>query len=400
MADVISSDKDWLVGGGWSEPFTYGQLSGVIQAQSPADYRVTCIGKAYLKLSTAICAGSSIVLSEMDFSGEGDAGGSDPRLRFSSPSWRTELDFPGEANIALATSGTAGRPRLVSHRLSSLSRSVVISPKHAGDIWGLAFSPAHIAGVQVYLQALGNRNTMVNLWGTEPAEAIARCRLWRVTHLSATPTYYRMLMSVADVLPDVRSVSVGGEAADDSLWRGLRVFFPNARFHNIYASTEAGTLFYSDGSEFSVPEAMAHQVRISDQRLWLHGNLLASFPRSGEWYDTGDLVEVTAHDPLRFRIVGRASGFVNVGGEKINPQAVEAVMLRHSAVQAVRVFGRRNSVTGQVVVADIVSNDPALTEHELRVFLASRLQPIQIPRLIRFVDRLELTPTGKILRNG
>jgi acyl-coenzyme A synthetase/AMP-(fatty) acid ligase len=156
------------------------------------------------------------------------------------------------ARIALYSSGTNGTPTCVVHTLESLARAVVVNERHRDDVWGLAFNPSHIAGVQVYLQALANANTIVNLWGIEPAEVVERCAAWGVTHLSATPTFYRLLLSLEPVLPAVRSVSVGGESADPRLIARLRTAFPNARLHNIYASTEAGTLLMSDGVEFTL----------------------------------------------------------------------------------------------------------------------------------------------------
>jgi acyl-coenzyme A synthetase/AMP-(fatty) acid ligase len=39
-----------------------------------------------------------------------------------------------------------------------------------------------------------------------------------------------------------------------------------------------------------------------------------------------------------------------------------------------------------------------LTEAALRAFAAQRLQPFKVPRMIRFVDNLATTRTGKISR--
>jgi acyl-coenzyme A synthetase/AMP-(fatty) acid ligase len=303
-----------------------------------------------------------------------------------------------EVRIELKTSGSSGTPKSVSHRLETLTRGVVAAERHRDDVWGLAFNPAHVAGVQVYLQALANLNSMVNLWGIARSEILARCRQWRVTHLSATPTFFRLLLPLEEPLAAVRSISMGGEAADAGLLERLRHVFPSARIHNIYASTEAGTILAGDGLDLVVPDERARLVRIEEGRLWLHRSLLADSLHGGEWYDTGDLVEVTGSAPLRLRIAGRVENWINVGGEKVNPQEVESALLAHAEVAAARVFGKKNSVTGNILVADLVARGNPPTEAELRAHLAHHLPSQKIPRLIRFVPRIDLTFSGKVKR--
>jgi acyl-coenzyme A synthetase/AMP-(fatty) acid ligase len=273
---------------------------------------------------------------------------------------------------------------------------VVRAERHRYDIWGLAFNPSHIAGVQVYLQAITNQNTVVNLWGLSPADSLARCRQWRVSHLSATPTYFRLLLAEGAVLPEVRSVSLGGEPADPHLLERLQAMFPLARLHNIYASTEAGTLLSSSGVEFSIPLERVADLEIREGRIWVRRSLLGEFAGATEWYDTGDRVELIPGDTQRFRILGRERCGVNVGGEKVDPVEVEQSLTSHPQVFLARVTSRQNSVTGEILTAEVVARSPDLTEQTLRHYLSSRLPSYKIPRLIRFVAELDLTRTFKV----
>jgi len=431
---VSQYNEVWLVGGGLSEPWTYEQLLGAIASSAPSPVRASCVADVLMSLGRVIARGGHLELEEPMFGGEG-AYGSAGEHAGHSPISLAGLSQNVVTNqtgrVTLRTSGTSGAWTAVTHELSRLARAVVVSERHRNDIWGLAFNPAHIAGVQVYLQALANANTLVNLWGISPVEAVARCREWRVSHLSATPTWYRMFTAERCVLTDVRSVTTGGEAADDALIALLRTTFPNARIHNIYASTEAGTLLVSDGVEFSIPRELADTIEIREKRIWVNRRWLGRIDGetvkqldgeavrlwrdpdvrsqrsafgvsafSDAWYDTGDVVEMAPNDPSRFRIVGRQSGMVNVGGEKVNPGSVEAVLREHPGVGLVRVYGRGNSVTGQILAADIVPKNGGVTEQQLREFAAVRLPPASVPRLMRFVERLELTRSGKVQRSG
>lgn len=384
-------------------------------------------------------------------------------------------------HIGLFTSGSTGKPKLVRHSLKTLARDVRRGPAHRGDVWGFAYSPTHIGGVQVFLQALANGNTIVDLGGLDPKGVVDVCERHGVTHLSATPTFFRLVLPAAErgdgrqtaedggqkaetsgrVLPKVRSVTLGGESSDAGLLGRLRGFFPNARLHNVYASTEAGTLLVADGEFFEIPEALHDRIQIRNGTLHVHRSLLGEFvsQRTGDrglrtedggrraedrgrtaedggqraedgetvvgetvggftvsqshrstaspshrftaspiaWYATGDVVEIVSAAPLRFRITGREDSIVNVGGNKVNPTEVEQQLLQHPAVRSGRVYGRSNSVLGQVLCAEVVG-DSGLSETDLRHFLALRLPEFKIPRLINVVDQLQYTRTGKVKR--
>ena len=67
--------------------------------------------------------------------------------------------------------------------------------------------------------------------------------------------------------------------------------------------------------------------------------------------DTGDIVELRGD---RYYFVGRRGGIINVGGLKVHPEEVEAVINRHPDVRMSLVRSRKNPITGAVVVADVV----------------------------------------------
>lgn len=111
----------------------------------------------------------------------------------------------------LFSSGTTGRPKRIDHSLKSLARHVKISPKHSGDIWGFAYNPTHIAGLQVFFQAVFNANTIVRLFGLSANSLLKTIEGESVTHISATPTFFRMLPDSTNAIPQVRAITSGGE---------------------------------------------------------------------------------------------------------------------------------------------------------------------------------------------
>ena len=310
----------------------------------------------------------------------------------------------GNGRIGFFTSGTTGLPKRVSHKMSTLSRSVKYSAKHSKSVWAFAYNPTHIAGCQVFMQAVLNGNSLVNVFGLDRSGIYQELEKYCVSHISATPTFYRMLMPAEKSIASVKRVTFGGERMDPNLVEHLKKAFPVARFLNVYASTEAGTILAAEGEVFSIKEGLEDLVRIDSDELMVHRSLLGEFAGStqtpaDEWYATGDVVSIVSTSPLRFKILHRSNELINVGGYKVNPAEVEAVLRAIDGVQEVRVFAKKNSVLGNLVCCDVVLSNLYLTEKAIRQHLNANLQSFKIPRIINFIDEIETTRTGKLKRS-
>ena len=118
---------------------------------------------------------------------------------------------------------------------------------------------------------------------------------------------------------------------------------------------------------------------------------------ANEWMASGDMVEVSG-DRVLFR--GRKSEMINVGGVKVYPLKVEGLISTIEGIQAVHVYGKSNSVTGQIVAADIEIEERQGREKILeRVNEVCRLElnRYEQPREIRVVNTLDKR-NDKILR--
>ena len=135
------------------------------------------------------------------------------------------------------------------------------------------------------------------------------------------------------------------------------------------------------------------ETKVVDGTLWIRsqtamlGYLNAPSPFDGEgWYNTHDAVEV---DGEYLRILGRASEIINVGGVKVYPAEVENVLQQMENIREVIVWGKSNSVSGQVVAASVslfeAENQQSL-ERRTRAFCQTRLSPHKIPLVIEMVE--------------
>ncbi len=306
---------------------------------------------------------------------------------------------PLDWKLTLFTSGTTGIPKKVSHNFKSITRFVKVSEYNEKSIWGFAYNPTHMAGIQVFFQSLMNGNSIIRLFGLDLKDIYSEINNNEITHISATPTFYRLLLPCSENFLSVKRITSGGEKFNERTFKLLNEIFPKAKITNVYASTEAGTLFASQNDIFKVLPEYENLVLIENNELLIHYSLMGSTENKiDEWYNTGDVIEVVSQKPLTFRFVNRKSEMINVGGYKVNPLEVEEAIIALNGIKNVRVYSKSNSVLGNIICCEVVVSSQQLTESFIRTNLQSKIQEFKIPRVIRFVDEISITRTGKLKR--
>lgn len=308
-----------------------------------------------------------------------------------------------EANVVLYTSGTTGLPKKVLQPLVNLIRDVRLSEKHSDSKWGFAYNPTHMAGIQVFFQAVFNQNPLINLFNKKRDDIYDLIDIEKISHISATPTFYRLLVPCRNSCLTVKRITFGGEKSSPKLYEQMGSVFPNAKISNIYASTEAGALLSSNGEGFYIPESKNELIKIYENELLIHRSMLGIVSDidfiDNEWYMTGDLIEWVGRKQESFIFLSRKSEMINVGGYKVNPHEVEEFLNCFDGVQSSRVYGRKNSVLGNILMAEVVlKSDTDKNEQNIKEFLSIHLQNFKVPRKILFVEDLSQGRTGKVIR--
>jgi len=304
--------------------------------------------------------------------------------------------------VTLFSSGTTGLPKKITHNYFSITKEVKISKEKINNTWGFAYNPTHIAGLQVFFQALLNYNSIINLFQLSRKDIFKLIKKYKITNISATPTFYRQLLPPEDIFPSVERITFGGEKYDKKLSKELKKIFTQAKILNIYALTETGTIFASKGDNFALKDKYKDLIKIVNNELLIHKDLLGEFDllelKKSSWYHTNDIVEIIKKNPLEFKFKYRKSEMINVGGYKVSPYEVEEVIRKHPKVQNVVVYGKSNSVMGNLIYCDIELKDKKIKEKDIRLFLLDKLQNFKIPRIINFVDNISTARTGKVKR--
>jgi long-chain acyl-CoA synthetase len=131
---------------------------------------------------------------------------------------------------------------------------------------------------------------------------------------------------------------------------------------------------------------------------WQRPDETAQVMTTDGFFRTGDIGVMD--DKGMFKIVDRKKDMVLVSGFNVYPNEVEDVIAMHPGVLECAVIGAPDPASGEAVKAYVVRRDPALTENELKAFLAERLTGYKRPRHIEFRDELPKTNVGKILRRA
>ena len=320
----------------------------------------------------------------------------------------------------LLTSGTTGQPKLVLHNFETLAGALPRQPNSQRPlVWSTFYDIRRYGGLQMYLRAvLAGAPLVLSSAGETTQAFLTRGATAGVTHISGTPSHWRKALMSGDArIISPEYVRLSGEVADQTVLDNLQAAFPAARVAHAFASTEAGVGFeVNDGLAGFPAELIGGQgpieMKVQDGTLWIRsgrtaarylGADAAALAHTDGFVDTGDMVEL---EQGRYFFRGRKGGIINVGGLKVYPEEVEAVLNADPRVRMSLVKAKRSPITGAVIAAEVVlaqneNLDSAALEpikNELLESCRRRLAAHKVPAILRFVPTLELTAAGKLVR--
>jgi len=321
----------------------------------------------------------------------------------------------------LLTSGTTGRPKMVVHTLASLVGAITGGGTPAAPaVWTTFYDIRRYGGLQIFLRALlGGGSMVLSSAGESTGDFLIRAGAQGVTHISGTPSHWRRaLMSPSAHQITPRYVRLSGEIADQAILDHLRACYPDARIAHAFASTEAGVAFdVGDGragfpASLIGPQSGGIELRVENGSLRIRstrtatrylGEQAEALRDADGFVDTADMLERRGD---RYYFVGRRGGIINVGGLKVHPEEVEAVINAHPRVRMSLVRTRKSPITGALVVADVVLNAEADAANgravELEQDIMRRCREVlprhKVPAAINFVPGLIVNATGKLVR--
>jgi len=315
------------------------------------------------------------------------------------PPLLADLAKRGRAGLILFSSGTSGEPKAMVQDLSSILESYADrKPSRLPICILLSFD--HIGGLNTLLGALASGAPIVVPESRSPSDVSEAIERHKAAVLPATPTFLNLLLASGEHqrrdLSSIRLITYGTEPMPPPLLERLRAAFPRAKFVQTFGTSETGigrTESPDPGSLFMKMEGQ--EWKVVDGELWLRsktsilGYLNAPNDRftPDGWFRTGDQVELGPDNT--FRVLGRAGEMINVGGEKLLPQEVEAIILEVPGVLDCRVRGEPSALTGQTVVAEVVAasgQDLESLRSAVRSTCRAKLARHKVPTKVSFVE--------------
>ncbi|MBX7098145.1 MAG: long-chain fatty acid--CoA ligase [Myxococcaceae bacterium] len=323
----------------------------------------------------------------------------------------------GRAGLVLFSSGTTGRPKAMLHDLDTIVDAFLgRRPRRLNVLLLLMFD--HIGGLNSLLSTLAMGGAAALPRERSPDAVCGMVARHGVVVLPASPTFLNlMLLSGAcerHDLSSLRLITYGTEPMPESLLTRLKARFPKVKLLQTFGTSETGiasTVSLSSGSLFMKIDDPSMEHKIVDGELWLRsqrqilGYLNEESTRftADGWFRTGDMVETTGDG--FFRIRGRQTDIINVGGEKVFPGEVESCVGELPFVADCRAYGQANALTGQAVWVDVVlkpGSEPAGADakarvKEIRAFTRERLDAFKVPVRINVVDAIAYSARFKKL---
>lgn len=268
----------------------------------------------------------------------------------------------GRAGLILFSSGSTGQPKGMLHDFGRVMDKFRTPRAPVVAIPFLMLD--HFGGINTILAITASLGTVVTTSDRTIATICEAIQTYRVELLPTTPSFLTLLVA-SDAsqrydLTSLRRITYGTETMPQATLDRLRTRFPLVELQQTYGLSEVGVLRSQsrpDGSLWVRIGGAGFETQVRDGVLWVRSeyrmvgylNAPAAFDAEG-WFNTQDKVEV---DGEYFKILGRVTDLINVGGQKVYPAEVEDVILSLPNISEVVVLGEKHPLLGQIVVARV-----------------------------------------------
>lgn len=315
-------------------------------------------------------------------------------------------DHPG---LVLFSSGTSGEPKCAVHDFSKLLTKFHEKKKALRTLNFLMFD--HWGGLNTMFHILSNGGVVISTNLRTPENICRLIEKNKIELLPASPTFLNLLL-LSELyakydLSSLSMISYGTEPMLPSTLVKLKSIFPDVKLLQTYGLIELGVLKSKSKSDDSLWVKLGgdgYELRVVDGLLEIKAesamlgylNAPSPFTEDG-WFKTGDSVLVEGE---YFKILGRKSELINVGGEKVYPTEIENVINELDNVAEVMVYGESNPITGKIIVAKvrlIEQEDKKVFINRLKEHCKSKLANFKVPvkvlvnNEVQYGDRLKKT---------
>ena len=309
--------------------------------------------------------------------------------------------------LVLFSSGSTGKSKASLSDFSDILIKFKV-PRHSlRTIAFLLFD--HIGGVNTLLYTLSNAGCVITVSDRTPEKVLNLIEKYKAELLPTSPTFINLiLLSEAYKRFDINSLKIityGTEPMPESTLKRLHELFPKIQLKQTYGLSELGilrskskkpdSLWVKVGGEGFETRVVNGLLEVKAKSAML-GYLNAPNPFTDDgWFKTGDSV-LTDGDYIK--ILGRESEIINVGGEKVYPMEVESVIQEFDNIAEVTVYGKKNTIIGNMVCAKVRlvhPKDKKKFSIALKKYCRGKLQAFKVPVKVEIEDQKQHSPRFK-----
>lgn len=304
-----------------------------------------------------------------------------------------QLRLKEHAGLVLFSTGTTGRPKAILHDLTVFMKRFETPRPTLKTINFLLFD--HIGGLNTLLHTLFNKGTIIAPKSRSVEDILTTCVEHQIEALPTTPTFLRMML-MSGLIPDrvpesLKIITYGTERMDQPTLDALCKLLPNVDFRQTFGMSELGivrvksearnSLFMKVGGE-GIETRVVDRVLEIRSKMKMIGYLNANNPFDEDgWYNTKDIVEERNG---YYKVTGRTSEAINVGGLKFMASEVERIALQFEGVELAKAEGKPNPITGEHVELTVQpTSDNNIDKDSLKAFLSSQLPNHMLPKRLK-----------------
>lgn len=310
-----------------------------------------------------------------------------------------EFRTSGKAGLILFSSGSTGKPKGMLHDFERVMEKFLVARAPVVAIPFLMLD--HFGGINTILAITASLGTVVTAENRAIATICEAIQNHQVELLPTTPSFLTLL-AATDLakrydLSSLKRITYGTETMPQATLDRIRARFPGLELQQTYGLSEVGVLRSQsrpDGSLWVRIGGSGFETQVRDGILWIRSdyrmvgylNAPSGFDAEG-WFNTQDRVEV---DGEYFRILGRVTDLINVGGQKVYPAEVEDVILAQDNIDDVVVVGEKHALLGQIVVAKVVLHKPEAADAlrlRIRKACLAKLAAFKVPAKVELLDK-------------
>jgi len=351
---------------------------------------------------------------------------------------RKKEEIDSEVSILLRTSGSIGNSKIVMHTNESIltnalahSNAVNLNQdENTLVILPLTFSFAHTCQMLAVLFNGGTIN-LLNIPFFSPETMVKVISQEKITSTSLVFLHLKRWEQVINKLghQNIETLNfvcyAGGPTSSECIIK-LSQKYPKIKFLQAYGLTEAGPrvtivrkndtinpsenhhsgqpvenvlIEIRDENNITLPIRQQGEVFIKSPSImkgYYMNEKLTNEVLTNGWLKTGDIGFLDEKN--RLSILSRKKNIIITMGSNVYPEEIEEYLLQHPYVGEVLVLGEKDNYAGEIIVANVVRTNEIITSHELINFCKEGLAIYKVPKIIRFVEKIPRTNSGKIIR--